>query len=90
MAEFSVDNVWLESQGKRIDYLLHEIEKYRLSGAYGGELNLTEIVSLFKGAKIEIRKLQNEINGLKSEACGENCICKNTNKDITPVDSGRV
>jgi len=60
-----VKNVWLETHGRRVDYLLQEIERYRLSGSYGGNLNLEEIITLFKGTKMEITRLQNENDKLK-------------------------
>ncbi len=69
--EFKVKNAWLVFQGRRIDQLIYDIEKYRLSGSYGGNLNLAEIISLFKGAKTEITKLQKEIDNLKNVKC--NC-----------------
>ncbi len=60
----TIKNVWLETHGRRVDYLLQELERYRLAGSYGGELNLHEIITLFKGTKFEITRLQNEVESL--------------------------
>lgn len=58
-------NIWLETYGRRIDKLVYELEKYRLNGSYGGNLNLGEIISLFKGAKLEITNLGIKLIKLK-------------------------
>jgi hypothetical protein len=59
-----VKNVWLETHGRRVEGLITELERFRLSGAYGGNLNLNEIITIFKGTKFEITRLQNQIEAL--------------------------
>lgn len=90
MAELTVENVWMETQGRRVDHLLYDLEKYRMSGSYGGELNLNEIIILFKGAKHEINKLQSEIFKLKKKIA-YNCQCPDsTDKDEDVVQPAPV
>lgn len=60
----SNSNVWLETQGKRVTNLIRDIEVYRAKGT-SGELNLGEIIALYKGAIAEITRLQKEL--VKSE-----------------------
>jgi len=57
--------IWLETYGKRVDKLIYDLEKYRLNGSYGGNLNLGEIISLFRGAKSEITNLSIKLIELK-------------------------
>lgn len=66
MSEITL-NAWLQTHGKRIDFLLIELERYRLSGSYGGSLKLGEIITLFKGAKLEIASLHNKVNKIEKE-----------------------
>jgi len=53
-------NVWLETFGRRVEHLLVVLERYRMAGSYGGELDLGEIGTLFRGAYREITKLHSE------------------------------
>lgn len=59
-----VKNVWLETHGRRVEFLIQELERFRLSGAYGGNLNINEIITIFKGTKFEITRLQNQVEAL--------------------------
>jgi len=54
-------NVWLETHGRRVERLLYELDKHHMAGSYGGSLNLQEIMTLFRGAKREIERLQTEL-----------------------------
>jgi len=64
-------NMWLDSYGRRVDFLMTEIERYRLSGSYGGNLDLTEILTIFKGTKTEIIRLQRVIDTMKDTVSEE-------------------
>lgn len=66
MSEISL-NAWLQTHGRRVDFLLIELEKYRLRGSYGGSLKLNEIISLFKGAKLEIASLHKRVYELETK-----------------------
>lgn len=77
-------NIWLETYGKRIDNLVYDLEKYRLNGSYGGNLNLGEIISLFKGAKLEITNLSIKLIELKEKEVEKDTMLKltmNANKE---------
>lgn len=58
-------NDYLSAFGDRINQLIIHLEAYRLKGSYGGELNLAEIISLIKGSRFEIEKLQARVDELE-------------------------
>jgi len=55
-------NAWLDVNIKRLNILMRTIEEYRLKGSYGGNLDLSGILKMFKGAITEINRLEAQVN----------------------------
>jgi len=59
------NNSWLKSYGKRLEQINYMMEESILRGSFDTELNLNEILSLFRGSIGEIKSLQNQVDVLK-------------------------
>ena len=62
----SNENAWLTTHGRRVNVVMSNIDRQIFKGT-DGELNLQEINTLFRGALLEINKLDDEIIDLKNQ-----------------------
>jgi len=58
-------SAWMEAHGRRVDQIVYQLEKFRLSGEYSGGLNVIEIITYLKSCKMEIASLHNQLVALK-------------------------
>lgn len=61
------ENQWLLQYKRNIDNLVYQLQDYHLRGSYGGNIDLLAVIRLFKGAVIEIERLQEEVIKLKKD-----------------------
>jgi len=67
MAITDKNNAWMGSFGLRVGRIMKQVQEYHMQGGYGGNLNLMEIVTMFKSATTEIQRLQNELNAANAK-----------------------
>ncbi len=58
-------NNWLKDYGKRLEQLNYTLEQSIQRGSFDTELNLKEVMSLFRGSVNEIKSLQSQVDVLK-------------------------
>jgi len=59
------DNNFLKSFGTRVEQLNFRLEESILRGSFDTELNLNEVLQLFRGTIAEIKNLQLQVDSLK-------------------------
>lgn len=60
-------NVWIQMKKREIEAVKRQLLEYDYAGSYGGAINLMQVNNLIDGCVVEILKLQQENEVLKTE-----------------------
>lgn len=62
-----MNNIWFQTNKRRIEAVKRQLIEYNYAGSYGGSINLMEVNNIIDGLLVEMTKIVKENENLKAE-----------------------